>query len=181
MVFLKVFATETAWNRLYQNILYVLLTLIIIIPLNKFNIEKIWFGKKFKGWWWWRIIFTYFNSFVYFIDRVVIYDFSSIFICMWHHLLYHNFIQFQHLFPCINILFYSHRYLVSLCCWCIWLRETLFQTQKTFLILPKGSILYSMNIVSTEAPICSWIQISNILLYSLHDRQFQHCPLSVPR
>ena len=46
----------------------------------------------------------------------------------------------QPLFLLINMLLTSQKYLFSLCCWCIWLRETLIQTWETFLILPKGSI-----------------------------------------
>ena len=80
-----------------------------------------------------------------------------------------------------NLLFTSKIYLVSLCCWCIWLSETLFQTRQTFPLLPKGIIWYSMNRVSTESTFCSWSQISNSVLYSLHDLYLQHCLLIVPR
>ena len=151
MMFLKLFAAETTQKRLYKKILYDLLNLIMIISLNKLNIDKTSVGNKFKVWWWWRIILTYFKSFCYFIHRVVIYNFSSICIFIWHQLLSHNVIHFKHLFFCINILFISQWYLVSLCYWFIWLRETLFQTWKTFLLIPKEIILYSIIIVSTEA------------------------------
>ena len=178
---IKVFSTETKKHRLYENILYVWLTLIMILSLNKFNLEKNRVEKNCKGWWWWRIGFTHFNSFAYFIDRVVIYDFSSMCMCMWHQLLSHNIINFQPLFLHNNLLSTSQRYLFSLCCGCIWLRKTLFPTRQTLIILPKGSIQYSTNLVSTKALFCSWSQISNILLYSLHDWHYKHCTLTVPR
>ena len=38
-IFLDVFATETKKNRLYKDILYVLLALITIIFLEKSNVE----------------------------------------------------------------------------------------------------------------------------------------------
>ena len=90
-------------------------------------------------------------------------------------------ITLRPLFVCIIILFTSQGYLVSLCCWCIWMSEKLFQTRKNFPLLPKESIWYSMNIVSTEAPFLIWIQISHIRLYSLNDWYYQHFPLIVPR
>ena len=68
---------------------------------------------------------------------------------------------------------------VSLWCWCIWMREKLLQTREIFLILPKGGIWHATNIVSTEAYIFSWIQISNIRLYSLHEWNLQHPTLSI--
>ena len=100
----------------------------------------------------------------FFINIVVIYGFSSIGICMWNQLLSHNVIHFKLLFLNIDMLFTSQISLVSLCCWCILLHETLIQTQQTFLILMKGRIWDSMNLVSTEVPFCSWIQKSNIQL-----------------
>ena len=124
--------------------------------------------------------FYLFEAF-FFLGKVLIYGFSSIYICMWQQLLYHNVIHFQHLFIHINLLFNSQISLVSLCCWCIWLRETLFQTRKSLPLLPKGSIQDSMNIVSTEATSCSWIKTFNKQLHSLHDWHCQHCPLTAPR
>ena len=87
----------------------------------------------------------------------------------------------QHLFLCIIILCTSQRSLFSMCYWCIWLGETLFQTRQTFILFLKESIWYSINIVSAEAPFCSWIQISNSQLYSLHDWHCQHCLLNLKR
>ena len=113
------------------------------------------------------------KSFVYFIHRVVVYNFPSIFVCIWHPLLSHNVIHFQYLFLHINLIFTSQRFLVFLCCWCIWLSEKLFQTWKTFLILPMGIIWDSVNLLSTEAHFCSWSQIFNSLIYSMHDWRCQ--------
>ena len=156
-------------KRLYKNILYVWLALIMILYLKKLDINTKLSWKKFKGLWWRIIFFTYFKLSVYFIIRIVIYGFSSICKCMWRQLLSHIVIHFQHLFLRINLLFTSQRYLVSICCLCIWLHETLIQTNLILLLLPKEGIWDSMNIVSTETNFCIWSQISNIQLYSLHD------------
>ena len=98
---------------------------------------------------------------------------------MWHPLFSYNFIICIPLFLHINMLFTSQRSLFYLCCWCIWLRETLFQRWQTLLLLMKGRIWDSMNLVSMEAPFYSWSQIYNIGLYSLHDWNFQHFPIDL--
>ena len=89
-------------------------------------------------------------------------------------------LTFKTLFLFVILLFASQRYLVFLCCWCIWLNLKLFQTCQKLILLPKDIMWDSINLGSMEVHFCNCGKMYNIQRYSLHDWHYQHFPLTVP-
>ena len=169
-IFLEVLETDTKQNRLHKYILYAWLTLIIIISLNKLNvytksiIKEILVLMVMND----KILFIIFRFFISYIELLFIIINQYIYeceICCYPIMSY----ILQILLFCIIILYNSQKSLVFYCCGCIWLRETLFQTWKRVLIIPKDIIQDSMNLVSTDVPYSSWSQKSTSKIYLLHD------------
>ena len=114
--------------------------------------DKIEYKRNIKGLWGLRITFySFLVIFISSIELLFVIIPRYVYACDIRYYTIMSLIL-KPLFLCIIMLFTSQIYLVFLCCLCIWMREKLFQTWQTFLILPKESIWYPMNLVSTEAP-----------------------------
>ena len=128
MIFLEVFATDTKGKSFTKTIYmsdWIWSRLYLWINWTK---RKNRLQKKYKVWKGWRIPSYLFM--VFFISSIYI---LSIIIPQYEYacdICYYPIMSFivQHLFLFIIMLLNTQWSLVLLCCWCIWLSETIFRT-----------------------------------------------------